>query len=201
MKSLSNTLHNKNSRIIITALALILFSYLFIARCFELNFIQDDAYTSLRYAKNFSEGKGLVFNEGEKVEGYTNFLWVMMISGIAFTDKIFGLHVELDAAAQVLSTFFGVLIIWLAFFLAREINKNRNRNFLHEFWDLAPPFLISVSLPFIYWSVSGMETSLFVSLTLLMVILYLRSEKTNHSGIFFIAVSCLNSLLRPHRHI
>ncbi len=37
-------------------------------------FIQDDAFISFRYAENLVQGKGLVYNEGERVEGYTNFL-------------------------------------------------------------------------------------------------------------------------------
>ena len=32
----------------------------------------DDAYISFRYAKNFINGHGFVFNIGEKVEGYTS---------------------------------------------------------------------------------------------------------------------------------
>ena len=38
----------------------------------------DDAYISLRYAANWAGGRGLVFNPGERVEGYTNFLWVLI---------------------------------------------------------------------------------------------------------------------------
>lgn len=30
-----------------------------------MRWISDDAFISLRYAKNFADGKGLVFNEGE----------------------------------------------------------------------------------------------------------------------------------------
>jgi hypothetical protein len=37
----------------------------------------DDAFISYRYANNLVSGHGLVFNPGERVEGYTNFLWVM----------------------------------------------------------------------------------------------------------------------------
>ena len=37
----------------------------------------DDAYISYRYALNLVEGRGLVFNEGERVEGYSNLLWVL----------------------------------------------------------------------------------------------------------------------------
>ena len=40
----------------------------------------DDAFISFRYAQNLIEGKGLVYNAGEKVEGYSNFLWTMLIA-------------------------------------------------------------------------------------------------------------------------
>ncbi len=43
-------------------------------------FIQDDAFISFRYAEHLAEGKGLVYNEGERVEGYTNFLWTVVIA-------------------------------------------------------------------------------------------------------------------------
>ena len=46
-------------------------------------FIQDDAFISFRYALHLAEGHGLVWNIGEPIEGYTNFLWVLVIaSGI-----------------------------------------------------------------------------------------------------------------------
>lgn len=41
----------------------------------------DDAYVSLRYARNLALGHGLVYNAGEPpVEGYTNFLWVLWMA-------------------------------------------------------------------------------------------------------------------------
>lgn len=43
-------------------------------------FIQDDAFISLRYADNFVRGRGLVWNDGERVEGYTNCLWTLLMS-------------------------------------------------------------------------------------------------------------------------
>ncbi len=42
----------------------------------------DDAYISYRYAVNLATGHGLVFNPGERVEGYSNFLWVLLLAGI-----------------------------------------------------------------------------------------------------------------------
>ena len=45
-----------------------------------LSWVCDDAFISFRYAQNFLRGLGLVYNAGERVEGYTNFLWTMMIA-------------------------------------------------------------------------------------------------------------------------
>ena len=46
------------------------------ARAWE--FLCDDAFISFRYAENWVAGRGLVFNAGEQVEGYTNFSWTML---------------------------------------------------------------------------------------------------------------------------
>jgi hypothetical protein len=42
--------------------------------------LQDDAFISFRYARNWAEGLGPVFNPGERVEGYSNFLLVALLS-------------------------------------------------------------------------------------------------------------------------
>jgi hypothetical protein len=46
-----------------------------VARAIGSAWVTDDAFISFRYARNLVEGQGLVFNPGERVEGYTNFLW------------------------------------------------------------------------------------------------------------------------------
>ena len=45
-------------------------------------FLTDDAFISFRYVRNLLEGHGLVFNPGERVEGYSNFLWVLELAAI-----------------------------------------------------------------------------------------------------------------------
>lgn len=48
-------------------------------------FMVDDAFISLRYASNFVSDNGLVYNVGgPRVEGYTNFLWVLLQSAALF---------------------------------------------------------------------------------------------------------------------
>ena len=44
----------------------------------------DDAFISFRYARHLIDGQGLVYNPGERVEGFSNLLWVLaMAAGYA----------------------------------------------------------------------------------------------------------------------
>ncbi|NDW01742.1 glycosyltransferase family 39 protein [Salipiger sp. PrR002] len=45
-------------------------------------FLHDDAFISLKYARNLLEYGELSWNLGERVEGYTNFLYVLMTAGL-----------------------------------------------------------------------------------------------------------------------
>ncbi len=40
----------------------------------------DDPFISFRYASFLNRGQGLVFNPGERVEGYSNFLWTLWVA-------------------------------------------------------------------------------------------------------------------------
>ena len=41
----------------------------------------DDAYITYRYARNFADGHGPVYNPGEQVEGYSSPLWMLLLTG------------------------------------------------------------------------------------------------------------------------
>lgn len=47
-------------------------------------FVCDDAYITFRFARNWALGRGLVFNPGEfpPVEGYSDFLWLLLAAGL-----------------------------------------------------------------------------------------------------------------------
>ena len=47
-------------------------------------FYHDDAFITLRYARNFLAGDGLVWNPGEAVQGYTNFLFLLGVGAVGF---------------------------------------------------------------------------------------------------------------------
>jgi hypothetical protein len=47
----------------------------------QLATVNDDSFISFRYARQLVDGNGLVYNPGERVEGYTNFLWTVILAG------------------------------------------------------------------------------------------------------------------------
>jgi len=51
-----------------------------LAHMLTLWFVSDDAFISYRYARNLAGGISLVYNPGERVEGYSNFLWTLIAS-------------------------------------------------------------------------------------------------------------------------
>lgn len=79
----------------------------------------DDSYISLRYARNLALGNGMVFNPGERVEGYTNFGWVLALAvlqgvqgvreDITNSVKVLGLLLQLSMLAAA-ATAGGVLL-------------------------------------------------------------------------------------------
>ena len=48
-----------------------------VAGAARMAWVCDDAFISFRYAENLVRGLGLVYNAGERVEGYSNFLWTL----------------------------------------------------------------------------------------------------------------------------
>jgi arabinofuranosyltransferase len=65
---------------IVTALVVVGVAIHVVLRLREKPFPFDDSFISFRYADNLVRGRGLVYNPGEHVEGYTNFLWVLLVA-------------------------------------------------------------------------------------------------------------------------
>ena len=115
---------------------------------------QDDAYISYRYARHALEGAGLVFNSGERVEGYTNFLWVLwlIVAG--------GLGFEFDLAAKVLGVMSALGMILFAAFLGRGAwSQFRPRD--SHWGGVLGALLVAANGSLAYWAMSGLETTWF----------------------------------------
>ena len=50
-----------------------------VAHSLAYNFVTDDAYISFVFSRNLAEHGELTFNLGQPVEGYTNFLWTLLL--------------------------------------------------------------------------------------------------------------------------
>jgi hypothetical protein len=118
-----------------------------------MNFISivDDAYISFRYLDNWLAGLGLVFNPGERIEGYTNFLWIVVLAPL----RLSGLEVE--TASLALSVVSLVLLGWAVYHTAKDLAGNRQAG-----W--AALILMLGSHHLARWAGSGMETVFFAAL-------------------------------------
>ncbi|MBN1299870.1 MAG: tetratricopeptide repeat protein [Melioribacteraceae bacterium] len=179
---------NKKALIILVIAALCL---AFVQMCLNIKFIQDDAFTSFRYAKNLIEGKGLVFNSGEYVEGYTNFLWVMIISLLSL------FNIDIITASQLLSVLLSVLILPVVYFISKQFRIKSGSVFFDELVNIVPIILLCFTGGFQYWSVSAMETSLFSLLILTSVFSYLKKIKNNSNSITYVLLLLVASFTRP----
>ncbi|RPI25231.1 MAG: hypothetical protein EHM61_14910 [Acidobacteria bacterium] len=134
--------------LVLSAAALVVLS-IFNSAAFPI----DDAFISFRYARNLTEGLGLVFNPGEKVEAYSNFLWTICIS--AFGQL--GFSEVLAARLLGFASLIGVCLLCIR--RLRTVTGSLLSSFLVA--------LVFVSLPTtIFHTLSGMETMLSAFLLL-----------------------------------
>ncbi len=116
----------------------------------EYRFLGDDAFISFRYAKHLVEGHGLVWNPGEPVEGYTNFLWVLLMASSMWL----GLPVEV--VSQWIGIASGACVIAMVLWAGL-----RSMTWKNPLIWIAPLALAS-SRTFTAWSTGGLETMFFV---------------------------------------
>ncbi len=126
------------------------------------------------YAKNLINGNGLVFNIGERVEGFTSFFWVVILT-ISYWLKIYP-----EIYVKVLSISFGVGCLIMTYFLTDVILRKRQPKVqIKSYFCFIPVLLLVISSTFYYWAVSGMETTFYTFLCLLGIYYFLiRNEKT-----------------------
>lgn len=161
--------------LIVVAMAFFVYSSL------TYDFTQDDAYISFRYAANFLDGKGLVFNAGERVEGYTNFLWIMLI---ALYKGLFG--IDYLSTSRCFGVVSGALVFYLLYLLLRS--HLRQLQWL-TYAALAVMLLSNQSLA--YWSIAGLETSAFACMALAALVAEYRKPQLTP------ALLVIATLLRP----
>ncbi|MGE0454418.1 MAG: hypothetical protein AB7O37_23190 [Vicinamibacteria bacterium] len=146
----------------------------------RLGFLADDAFIFLRYARNLLDGHGLVYNPGERVEGYSSPLFTLLVAGVG------ALGADLVLAARSLS-----LVAALATLLAASRLATR---LVASDAPLAslPALLLAAHAPFACWALAGMDAPLYALLATLALALLPEPEA---SAAKRAAYGCLLGLL------
>jgi len=117
-----------------------------------LPFFADDSFISLRYAQRFFHGQGLTWTDGERVEGYSNLLWVLVVG---FFGRLSGERYV--GAARVV----GIASVAIAAASLLAFRGHRRRAWLGG--ALAAAVIVQAPAVAV-WSVGGLEQPLALAL-------------------------------------
>lgn len=113
----------------------------------------ETAWVSFRYADNFAAGHGLVFNPGERVEGYSNFLWTLLLGVLS------SLGVDVTSAAPVLGMLSACAALGVLWLLAQRLQP-------FGAWPCLATWLTASSFVYGGYAVFGTEAPLLALLCL-----------------------------------
>jgi len=157
--------------------------------------VPDDAYISFQYARSLGEGDGLVFNPDERVEGFSNPLWTLLLALIAR----FGREIAVWAPLLSCAAAFLLLAVFLALlsraYPAAESIVERDRSLVLGVMT----FVLGAFFPLAFYATSGLETAPYTLCLAVGALLLLRSGPSATGGnaysslAFFLAAA----LLRP----
>lgn len=130
------------------------------------NHIGEDAFITFRYVENVVNGLGLVYNPGERVEGYSNFLWLIILvvfrllgMDILTVSKL--LAVCANSALMIFSTLFLLSLL-------RSLPLPENRHAKNSLLILLLPALFIFFNPMLHYHADrGLETCFYTMLLLL----------------------------------
>jgi hypothetical protein len=122
----------------------------------------DDAFITYRYAENLAHGLGLVYNAGERVEGYSNFLWTLLMSLVVLAGGRPEDVGPIVSAVIALGTL--VLVMWFA--------HRRGAS------GALAGLLLAASSCWATWATGGLETALFTALVTKGAILLMIAVET-----------------------
>ncbi len=145
----------------------------------------DDAMISMRYAWNLAHGNGLVWNPGERIEGYSNLLTILLMTPAT---RLFS-----KVNAVLVMQIFGVLVMLIT---ARTSLAIAEQIFYSDQKLLATARVIAFASALIYYpltffSLMGMETGILTLLLLTAVLQVLRYGSDHNAWRLVAAVLAL----------
>lgn len=147
-----------------------------------LDFIKDDAFISFRYARNLATGQGLVFNPGERLEGFTNFLWTVLLAPFA------AMNVDLAQLTQWLGAGLMVALLLLVVRASRQFGAAT---------ALMAALWLSTSSTLVLYATSGMEQPLAALLAFASAVVLWRETPTRRDGVIAGLLAAAACMTRP----
>lgn len=133
-------------------------------------YIADDALISLRYVDRFLNGHGLTWTDGISVEGYSNLLWILLISPFGL------LGIDLLVAVRILG-FCGMIAV---------VGAILYRYRVYTWSDLWPPLIgvafFTLAGPIGVWTIGGLEQPLVAGLLAWSMVLLLKAVESGHTA-------------------
>jgi len=137
--------------------------------------VSDDAYLTFRTIDNFVNGFGPRWNVADRVQAYTDPLWMFALSGVYFvTREIFFTSIAVSF----------VLSMWAAWLIARRIAAD-------DVAGLLAVAILTCSRAFVDYSTSGLENPLTALLLVVFYGAWLRQPVTRRS----LTAQCLMAAL------
>ena len=148
--------------------------------------LADDAYIFLRYADNLALGHGLVFNPGERVEGYTSPLWMALTAAVPF------LPLDAALATRALSSLCGIAAVFIFYGSLRRFFPAAG-----VWLPLSGALALTLDPAFTFWTASGMETALAALTLTLAATSFMEAAGGRTSMLHAGAFLALAALTRP----
>lgn len=157
----------------VLSLAIIL---LFAHMAYFYPYTPDDTFISLRYAQRLVEGKGLTWNDGEYVEGYSNLLWVLLAAALN------RLGMDLLLSVQVMGAVCSVLTLFVFAHYAKRFALPASSLAIGT-------ITYALTAPVAIWAVGGLEMPM-VMLLFAIALFFARSLLESHDNTLAIKAGC-----------
>ena len=147
----------------------------------------DDAMISMRYARNLANGAGLVWNPGgERIEGYTNPLWVVYMA-------LFHLFPIAASKMSLLIQASGAIFLIANLFFVQKIAERLSGSWMV---GLLAVILTAFYVPLNNWGLQGMEVSILTLITGVAVWLSLQVLRTRRFSPWLFVLLGISTLIR-----
>jgi len=142
----------------------------------------DDVYIAARYAENLAAGQGMVFNAGDRVEGASDLLWVLVL---ALLRKV---GIPVVAAAKIIGVVLVSAVPLVVFLAGRALPGAPGGG-------LVAAVFCAMSAPLAFWAGNGLEAGAQAFVVMLAVLMALRETGTGFPAAAPVFLAA--ALLRP----